>query len=303
MTDEAIKNEVVNDDADDRPGLRLKKAREALNLSLEDIAKHLKSNRKIIDALENEDFENLPQTIYVSGYLRSYANLVSLPVDDILQSYPNLTNADPVIPKFRASVSGNKFITSSVNKQKKSSPKMLVLFLFLVTGIALAGWVYLKSNGFTEYVSQVITNKVIVGDTAESASARPEPQFLEKPQFLKKPQFEEKPPVEEVQAPAPEKEVEVIETGSSKLLLEFTMDSWVEVTDAGGKRLVYRLAKAQSRRTVEGEAPFKVFLGNAPGVTVNYNGLPFDLGPHRNGDVAQLTIGKAEDNVKQVNQE
>jgi cytoskeleton protein RodZ len=172
-----------------------------------------------------------------------------------------------------------------------------------VTGIALAAWVYFKSNGITEFVSEVFTNKVIVSDTAEGASVNPEPQFLEKPQFLKKPQFEEKPQVEEVQAPAAEKEVEVVETGSSKLLLEFAMDSWVEVTDASGKRLVYRLAKAQSRRTVEGEAPFKVFLGNAPGVTVNYNGLPFDLGPHRNGDVAQLTIGKAEDNVKQVNQE
>ena len=289
MTDEAIQNEVVNDDADDRPGLRLKKAREAMNLSLDDIAKHLKSSKKIIDALENEDSPNLPQSIYVSGYLRSYANLVSLPVDEIVQSYPNLRNADPVIPKFRESVSGNKFDAGSANKRKKSNLKILTLFLLLMASVAFAGWVYFKKNGLTEYVNEVIVKKITVTGTTESAPVKPELQLVEK-QLVEKPQ---------VVVPAPEKEV--VETGSSRLLLEFTMDSWVEVSDASGKRLVYRLAKAPSRRIVEGEAPFKVFLGNAPGVTVNYNGLPFDLEPHRDGDVAQLTIGKAEDNVKQEN--
>ncbi len=289
MTDEAIQNEVVNDDIDDRPGLRLKKAREAMSLSLDDIAKHLKSSKKIIEALENEDSSSLPQPIYVSGYLRSYANLVSLPVDDILQSYPNLRNADPVIPKFRESVSSNKFDSGSANKRKKSYLKMLTLFLLLMAGVAFAAWVYFKKNGLTEYVNEVITEKLTVTGTTKSASVKPEQPQVEKPQ------------VEKPQAVVPTPEKEVVETGSSRLLLEFTMDSWVEVSDASGKRLVYRLAKAPSRRIVEGQAPFKVFLGNAPGVTVNYNGLPFDLGPHRDGDVAQLTIGKAEDNVKQVN--
>ena len=300
MKDEVIQNEVVNnDDADDRPGLRLKKAREALDLTLDDIAKHLKSSEKIIEALENEDSPNLPQSIYVSGYLRSYANLVSLPVDDILRSYPNLRNADPVIPKFRDAVPGNKLDAGSANKQKKSNLKILTLFLFLITGIAFAAWVYVKKNGLTEYVSEVITEKITVTSMTESASVKPEQPLVEKSQ-VEQPLVGQ-PLVEKqlVVVPAPEKEV--VETGSSRLLLEFTIDSWIEVSDASGKRLLYRLAKAPSRRIVEGEAPFKVFLGNAPGVTVNYKGLPFDLRPHRSGDVAQFTIGKAEDNVKQVN--
>jgi len=284
MTDEAVENEVIKDDSDDRPGLRLKKAREAMNLSLEDIAKHLKSSEKIIDALENEDFSNLPQPIYVSGYLKSYANMVSLEAEGILQSYPNLGKTDPVIPKFRASVSGAKFDADSGNKRKKSNYKILVVLLLLIMGAAFSGWVYFKKDGLTEYVSKAFMNKEIVSGTTEIVSNKPEQQLVEKQQVA-------------IQVPVEE----VVETVSSRLLLEFTIDSWVEVSDASGKRLVYRLAKAPSRRIVEGEAPFKVFLGNAPGVIVNFNGLPFDLGPHRDGDVAQFTIGKAEDNVKQVN--
>ena len=90
-----------------RPGLRLKKARETLNLSLDDVAKHLKSNKKIIEALEKEDVPNLPQSIYVSGYLRSYANLVSLPAGDILETYPNLGVADPILPKFKSTLASS----------------------------------------------------------------------------------------------------------------------------------------------------------------------------------------------------
>ncbi len=88
---------------------------------------------------------------------------------------------------------------------------------------------------------------------------------------------------------------------NSRLLLELSKDSWVEVEDAKGKKLLYRLIKAPARRVVEGQAPFKVFLGNAPGVSLNYNGFPYDLTSHTDGDVAQLTIGKANDNLRKKN--
>ncbi|ROR29742.1 helix-turn-helix domain-containing protein [Inmirania thermothiophila] len=49
-------------------------------------------------------------------------------------------------------------------------------------------------------------------------------------------------------------------------------DSWVEVRDARGERLVYQLLRDGAVRRVQGEAPFRVLLGNAGAVRLELNG-------------------------------
>jgi len=75
-------------------------------------------------------------------------------------------------------------------------------------------------------------------------------------------------------------------------MLRFAAESWVEVHDARDERLLYRLAAAGEERTVSGEAPFRVLLGNAPGVQVRFNGKPVDIAPHIRGRTARLTVGE-----------
>lgn len=57
-----------------------------------------------------------------------------------------------------------------------------------------------------------------------------------------------------------------------QLHLSFQQDCWVEVQDARQKRLLYALVPAGQQRTLVGEAPVHVFLGNAPGVQVQVDG-------------------------------
>jgi hypothetical protein len=47
---------------------------------------------------------------------------------------------------------------------------------------------------------------------------------------------------------------------------------------------------------VRGRAPFDVFLGNAPAVTVYYQGQVFDHTPFHRREVAKFRLGKAADN-------
>jgi len=81
----------------------------------------------------------------------------------------------------------------------------------------------------------------------------------------------------------------------SELALVFNGDSWVEVTDSRGERLVYRLAKAGMSRTVTGVAPFRVQLGYVPGVEIFYNGVPYDLSRFTGRRSAQFNVGDADD--------
>lgn len=80
--------------------------------------------------------------------------------------------------------------------------------------------------------------------------------------------------------------------GSDHLVLELQDDSWTEVTDARGERLVYQLLKAGTLHEVTGEGPFDIFLGNAPGVELRFNGEPVtNIRANRRG-VARVTLGE-----------
>ena len=60
-----------------------------------------------------------------------------------------------------------------------------------------------------------------------------------------------------------------------------------------GERLVYQLLKAGTVREVIGQGPFALFLGNAPGVELRFNGEPVtDIRISSRG-VARLTLGAA----------
>jgi cytoskeleton protein RodZ len=65
--------------------------------------------------------------------------------------------------------------------------------------------------------------------------------------------------------------------GEARLALQFSAVSWVEVYDAGGRRLLAGLGAADSARTLSGAPPLRVVLGNAPEVVMQLNGRPVTL--------------------------
>jgi cytoskeleton protein RodZ len=65
--------------------------------------------------------------------------------------------------------------------------------------------------------------------------------------------------------------------GSGTLTLDFSITSWARVDDASGKTLLNGLMRAGDKQTLNGATPFKVFLGNAPGVKAAVNGKSVDL--------------------------
>lgn len=79
------------------------------------------------------------------------------------------------------------------------------------------------------------------------------------------------------------------QSAGDTLRLVFQDRSWVEVRDATGERLMYRLATAGETRTVQGQAPFRLVLGNAPAVQVELNGSPVDVAVHTQGRTARFS--------------
>jgi cytoskeletal protein RodZ len=56
----------------------LKKTREEKNLSLEDVSGAIKVRRCYLEAIERNDYDNLPELVYSIGFARSYAKFLGL---------------------------------------------------------------------------------------------------------------------------------------------------------------------------------------------------------------------------------
>ncbi len=76
-------------------GERLSQAREAMGFTQEDVASRLYLEPRIITALEKERYNQLPPVIFVQGYLRSYAKLLNLPPEEVLNQYYRSTDQAP----------------------------------------------------------------------------------------------------------------------------------------------------------------------------------------------------------------
>jgi len=77
-------------------GKRLIAAREARQLSVEDVAAQLNLHHSVISALEQERHDQLPTPAFVRGYLRSYARLLGIDGDELVREYGSSGMQDPL---------------------------------------------------------------------------------------------------------------------------------------------------------------------------------------------------------------
>lgn len=301
------------------PGSRLREAREACKLTLEQAAAQLRMQVRILQALENDDYSSLPGSTFVQGYLRSYSRLLGLPEENILGLAHSSSFKEPTLVSTIAE--GKAEVSSS------DLPFRLMTLLVLVVMVIGVGWwlsqrelapeapvmAAVTAGGeqtllLPEETLQPQSDATLAGAEAEDTTAT----ALETT-----PDTSEEEAVAETEEAVPEAEQEqpvieapkvttvaahttppilTAEMPQSLVELEYQADSWSEVSDAAGRKLAYGLIAAGQKLKLRGEAPFKVFLGFAPGVIIYHNGVLYDHKPYHRGDVARFRLGKAEQN-------
>jgi cytoskeleton protein RodZ len=109
------------------------------------------------------------------------------------------------------------------------------------------------------------------------------------------------PPVVETKKPQPalseNKSAEQVATaekqippGGHRIVFRTEGEAWLEVKDGSGRVLISSLSPAGTERTVRGQPPFEIVVGNASSVRMTYDGKPVDLRPHTKVEVARLTL-------------
>jgi len=285
-------------------GKRFSTARGALNFSREEVAKELRLSVDIISALENEDYEHLAVPIYVTGYIRNYARLLKIPVEPLLAAYNQVQIENP------------RIVAASIQKPKSSYIHLLIK---VVTGLII---LVLLWGIFSWFQSQNFEPSTWFSAQTEAENTEPTillPELAEPDKIPLKSDItikdsspiviENIPELAVERDPAPALVVEAtpivvkksaaVETTNNavkkKILVTLSADSWVDLQDSSGKRLIYDLLRAGKVRRVSGLPPFRVFLGNAKGVKIKYNGELIDIEQHIRGNLARFRIGAVGD--------
>ncbi len=145
--------------------------------------------------------------------------------------------------------------------------------------------------------AQSVSSKSDTGQTksaaeSESKTSEPEPKRITVPLQLKK--LERSDPG--VVAVMGEEALTAMDNlPKENIAVRFTADSWVDIRDATGKRLIRSLGVAGVTKEVEGVAPFQVLIGYGPGVELSYNGEPFDFSKYQGKqEVARFTLNSTD---------
>ncbi|MFO7594043.1 MAG: RodZ family helix-turn-helix domain-containing protein [Pseudomonadota bacterium] len=313
------------------PGKRLRAAREAAGLSLTDVAVQLRINERMIVALEEDNYDALPAATFASGYLRSYARILGLPEEEFVKpiggtseppnivstigSKEQLNSRDlPVrlvtylligvvlvsvvmwwytqhgAPELTAAESQNDELMSGQETkppvQERTGGELLAED---ETGDTLVEEEALEVND-VDSVEEVAEVEAAPEEEAANDAAMSQAIATKAP--ASQPDARET-AAEKQRTPSPI----TASTPISTLEIRYQSDSWTEVSDSAGRQLAYGLIKAGKTLVLKGEAPFRVFVGYAPGVMVYYNGDLFDHSPFQRRDVARFRVGRAEHNL------
>ncbi len=75
-------------------GLYLKNERELRGVALEEIAQSTKIHIRFLEALENNDFDNMPGEVFVKGFIRSYARVIGFDSEEMVNAYDESVGRD-----------------------------------------------------------------------------------------------------------------------------------------------------------------------------------------------------------------
>lgn len=280
------------------PGKLLVAARERAGLSQDEVAGELYMTLSKVRALESDDFARLHSDTFIRGYLRAYANLVKIDVNEVMAAYDKQAQRLGLVEVFAPK--------SAEGNSKKTWLYVIFVGVVLVVLWLISVWFFdnKKEPNYPLPAALVVPQETISVPLASSSSLSIEISQEAATSSAGA-------PIQELSTSQPEQAATVTvqntelssaaasslpaqrpEDGSDELVFVFTEECWLEVSDAQGDVLATQLEPAGSTVVIKGRAPFDVKLGNVQGVSITLNSKPVTFTPARGTNVRVLKIGQ-----------
>ena len=287
-------------------GQKLKLEREKRNITLEQISVSTKIGIRMLQALEEDKFNQLPGGIFNKGFVRAYSRFLGLDEDqtiaDYLQASGDALPASTETPS-RGEGSREHAVHENVPRENKdkdenvsrleasadASPRQVPWGVFagalLVVALALSFWSHRRREHTRQAdrptpatVATQVSGQVSGSDLPTTSSPTTgSPTGVSAPSAVPKTSHDLAPP-----SPA-------ATPGEFTVVIQAREESWTTIT-ADGKTISSELLPAGSERVVRGRKEITVRTGNAGAVDFRFNEKKVDIGGDY-GEVKTVTFG------------
>lgn len=262
-------------------GTRLRQAREAAGLTLEDVGSRLRMPIQVVRSLEEEQWQKLGAPVFVRGQLRSYARLLDVDVGQLLEQ----AQVGPVVPPTLVS-------HTHTPRARRIAENLGRRVLYVGITAVLAVPVWFATRGHFDGSATPAPNTASLDALPAAVPVTPSAAGIEPST-----------PVEVAAAPAskpaatpyvaslaPVPRSAPAASAANTLDMQFNGDSWVDIGGPDGTSVEKALIKSGESRSFTPGQVARVTLGNASAVQVQQNGAIVDLTPYQRANVARFQV-------------
>lgn len=273
-------------------GEKLKKAREEKHISLAEMQEKTKIQARYIEALENDNYQNLPGEYNTQLFLRAYARQVGLDPEQVIREYQGA----PIDDNLKAYEATATRGTRSQQQQKEKTwkrfiPAMILVVIFLVV-VGSVSYAFISQHKRFEANNDMnaeysVDNEVKEPKEAKEDRSTPKDAEKEKKEEKAKESAEAKKKAKEdkekkkvsVESKAVSTNQINVAAKDIKGKATITLNGsggrcWVSAV-AGGQSLFQGVVEAGAQQTInvpEDTKNVQLQLGNAPMIGVQLNG-------------------------------
>ncbi len=285
-------------------GERLKQEREKRKITLEQISVSTKIGTRMLQALEEDNFSQLPGGIFNKGFVRAYSRFVGLDEDQTVAEYLEASGDAPPVPTEPGSTEDEASeVEENVNRETSAAPAHPLPWgwfaaLLLVVALALSFWNHRRREhpGSSSTPAPTTTEKQSpAAQLSGGASGQPDGATFQTAGLSKNgpppngsPAGGSKsvpPGTSQGLTPA----LAPASPGEFTIVIQAREDSWISIT-ADGRTTSSELLLTGSQRAVRGRKEIIVKAGNAGGLDFRLNGSKLVTGGEP-GEVRTFTFG------------
>jgi cytoskeletal protein RodZ len=259
-------------------GLHLQQQRQALGLSLDDMAGKTLIQRRLLDALESADSAGLPEPVYIRGFIQRYSTALGLDGPAIASVFPLEAAIKPVMTPFWSQTSAQlrpihlygiyaALVAASIHGLSSTMGQINTQAMGPVSAEQVA-----QANGLKLRSDRVATaaagSQVAAGNASGTALDAAFPLAGKATVVLGASQL-----LEAVSNQLPKPKVDAVAVAGVQVKLTLKDESWLKVV-VDGRTAFEGTMKQGAQQTWQGNQKVSVTAGNAGGVLVALNNQP-----------------------------
>ena len=241
-------------------GERLRRAREAAGLTIEDVGERLRMPARVVRSLEAEDWSRLGAPVFVRGQVRSYARLLGLTTAPMLEALVDVGPVEPSRLVSRTHTPKAQWWAEQIGRR--------AVYIVLTLSLAIPAWVATR-----QHLSTPATAATPLDVPLESTAPATPP-----------------PPRTVVASMAPVAATPAAPSAGTDIVIRARAETWLDVVGADGGTLERGLLQAGSERRFAAGKVQRLTIGNASAVALEHRGREVPLAPFAAANVARFAV-------------